>query len=135
MDLIELARQMGKEIQASEEYKALEAAKAANDADEELQDSIGKFNLKRIELNSAMSAEKKDDDKIARIDHELKAVYQSIMQNPHMIAFNQAKQAMDGMMNEVTTILMLCVNGADPDTCSAEQAGCGGSCATCGGCH
>ena len=135
MSIIDLARQMGKEIQASEEYKALHDAKEANDNDAELQDSIGKFNLKRIELSTAMSAEKKDAAKIADIDRELKAVYQSIMQNPHMAAFNHAKQEMDKMMNEVTTILMLCVNGEDPDTCSAEQSGCSGSCSTCGGCH
>ena len=135
MAIIDLARQMGKEIQASEEYKALNDAKEANDKDEALQDSIGKFNLKRIELSSAMSEEKKDDAKIADLDRELKAIYQSIMQNPNMIVFNNAKQAMDQMMNEVTTILMLCVNGEDPETCSAQMSGCGGSCASCGGCH
>jgi cell fate (sporulation/competence/biofilm development) regulator YlbF (YheA/YmcA/DUF963 family) len=135
MAIIDLARQMGKEIQASEEYKALNHAKEVNDQDEALQDSIGKFNLKRIELSTAMSAEKKDDDKIAELDRELKAIYQSIMQNPNMVAFNNAKQAMDQMMNEVTTILMLCVNGEDPDTCSPDLSGCSGSCATCGGCH
>ena len=75
MSIIDLARQMGKEIQASEEYKELHDAKEANDNDAELQDSIGKFNLKRIELSTAMSAEKKDDAKIADIDRELKAVY------------------------------------------------------------
>ena len=67
MALTDLARQMGKEIQASEEYKNLNAAKEANDNDAELQDLIGKFNLKRIEINTAMSAEKKDEEKLAAL--------------------------------------------------------------------
>ncbi len=133
MALTDLARQMGKEIQASEEYKNLNAAKEANDNDAELQDLIGKFNLKRIEINTAMSAEKKDEEKLAALDAELKKIYGEVMSNEHMAAFNVAKQAMDAMMNEVTTILMMCVNGEDPDTCNPHS--CGGSCATCGGCH
>ena len=133
MALTDLARQMGKEIQASEEYKNLNAAKEANDNDAELQDLIGKFNLKRIEINTAMFAEKRDEEKLAALDAELKKIYGEVMSNEHMAAFNTAKQAMDAMMNEVTTILMMCVNGEDPDTCNPHS--CGGSCATCGGCH
>ena len=64
---------------------------------------------------------------------ELKKIYGEVMSNEHMAAFNTAKQAMDAMMNEVTTILIMCVNGEDPDTCNPHS--CGGSCATCGGCH
>lgn len=134
MSIIELARQMGKEIQASEEYKNLYAAKDANDNDEVLQDQIGKFNLKRIELNTAMSAEEKDSDKINTLNEELKAIYAEVMSNPNMIAFNNAKNALDATMNQVTTILMMCVNGEDPDTCNPEQS-CTGSCSSCGGCH
>lgn len=133
MALVDLARQMGKELQASEEYKAMVAAKEANDNDKELQDLIGKFNMKRIEINVANASDKKDEEKLATLDTELRAIYKDIMANESMAAFNAAKQALDAMMNEVTTILSLCMNGEDPDTCSASS--CTGSCATCGGCH
>lgn len=133
MALVDLARQMGKELQASEEYKAMVAAREANDNDKELQDLIGKFNLKRIEINVANSSDKKDEEKQAQLDAELREIYKNIMTNESMAAFNAAKQAVDAMMNEVTTILSLCMNGEDPETCSASS--CTGSCATCGGCH
>lgn len=133
MDLEQMAREMGKQIQASEEYRALQAAKAANDADETLQQAIGDFNLKRIALSNAASDENSDKSKIKKLDQELKAVYQNIMQNPNMVAFQHAKEQMDHMMSQVTNILMMCVNGEDPDTC--QPASCSGSCSSCDGCH
>ena len=57
MDLIKMAREMGKEIQATEAYKAYEAAKKANDEDEALQNGINEFNLKRMALNQEMQKE------------------------------------------------------------------------------
>ena len=44
MDIIKMAREMGKEIQKSEIYANLNAAKKNNDEDEQLQDLIGQFN-------------------------------------------------------------------------------------------
>ena len=34
----------------------------------------------------------------------------------------------------INTILVMCVNGEDPDTCDPAPS-CTGSCSTCGGCH
>ncbi len=135
MGLMELAREMGKKIQASEEYKNLYEAKEKNDNDEVLQDAIGKFNLKKIELNTAMASDQKDKEKIETINQELRTLYADIMKNENMAAFTNAKNAMDKMMNQVTNILMLCVNGEDPETCDPNPPSCGGSCSTCGGCH
>ena len=47
MDAIKAARELGKAIQNDERYKAYIEAKKANDADDELQQLIGEFNLKR----------------------------------------------------------------------------------------
>ena len=51
MDVIATARQLGKAIQQDERYLRLMVAQQMNDSDEELQSLIGKFNLKRIDLN------------------------------------------------------------------------------------
>ena len=47
MTIIEMAREMGKLIQESDEYKALMEARTASDNDEELQKQIGEFNLNK----------------------------------------------------------------------------------------
>lgn len=136
MKIIEMARQMGKEIQASDEYKALYNAKEANDNDSQLQELIEKFNLKRVELNVAMSSEEKDEEKISKCNTELQDLYNSVMSNENMVAFNKANSDLNDMMNQITTILMKSVNGEDPETCAAvEEHSCGGSCSSCSGCH
>jgi cell fate (sporulation/competence/biofilm development) regulator YlbF (YheA/YmcA/DUF963 family) len=134
MTLEQMAREMGKMIQASEQYKRLDAAKTANDNDQSLQDGIGKFNLKRMELNQMMQAKEKDEHKLQALNTELQQIYTDVMGNPNMMEYNIAKQEMDEMMQQVTGILSLCVNGEDPDTCEVP-AGCGGSCDSCAGCH
>ena len=48
MDIIEKARELGKLIQQEESYIALQKAQAEADADMELQNLIGDFNMKLI---------------------------------------------------------------------------------------
>ena len=134
MDIIELAREMGKQIQQTEEYKNLQTARKASDEDAQLQDLIGKFNLKRMDLSAAMQEEEKDDEKIAKLDKELKELYKTVMANESLSAFNTAKMAMDTIMNKVQMVLTASVNGEDPQTCDVEHS-CSGSCSSCGGCH
>ena len=134
MDLIKQAREMGKAIQASEEYANLKKAQDVNDNDAGLQDLIGQFNLKRLELNNLLADDNKDQEKVNKANADLRQLYQDVMNNPNMVAYNEARNAMDMLMNQVTTILSMCVNGEDPDTCDPAPS-CTGSCATCGGCH
>ncbi|MBC8569643.1 YlbF family regulator [Zongyangia hominis] len=132
MDIIKMAREMGKAIQQDENYLALMKAKDVIDNDEVLQKQISEFNLKKMDLNQELGKEDKDQDKLTSLDREIKELYQSIIGNEQMIAFNEAKQAIDTMMNQVSQILMLSVNGQDPDT---ELSSCSGSCSSCSGCH
>lgn len=134
MDIIAMARELGKAIQQDERYKRIDAAKTANDKDEELQQLIQKFNMKRSELSVEMAQENKNPEKLNQLDRELKAVYQEVMQNPNMAEFNAAKVEVDDMMNYISTILYGAVNGEDPDIIEPQQS-CGGDCAGCAGCH
>ena len=135
MDAITAARELGKAIQADERYIAYTAAKTANDNDEELQNLIGEFNLKRQQLGLEMSkgADEKDEAKIEEANKEMQRLYALIMQNEHMADFTLAKQGMDKLVNDINAIIGMCCDGEDPDTC--EISSCTGSCATCGGCH
>ena len=51
-----------------------------------------------------------------------------------MAAYNEAKNGMDMLMNQINAILVMSVNGEDPETCDPAPS-CTGSCSTCGGCH
>lgn len=55
MDIIEKARELGKLIQQEESYIALQKAQADADADMDLQNLIGDFNMKRMSINNEAS--------------------------------------------------------------------------------
>ena len=133
-NIIEKTRELAKLIQADPAYKALNDAREKNDNDAELQDLIGKFNLKRIELNQAMSESERNQDKINAADAELKEIYQKIMTNENMIAYDKATNEMSLIMNKINRIISGAANGEDPDTIDTE-ASCTGSCSSCSGCH
>ena len=135
MTVIEMARELGKLIQQDERYAEYYRAKAATDADEELQQMIQEFNLKRMQLNSEMSKNDKDGALLSRLDDEIKVLYGNIMANGNMTAFNSAKDAMDSMLSQINMIITYSANGEDPATCPSEQVSCGGDCGSCGGCH
>ena len=134
MDIIQMARELGKAIQQDDKVIAYNLARQHNDSDEKLQELIGKFNLKRLELNNVLGKADRDTDRIAQLDKEIKEIYAEVMNNPNMIAYNTTKQEVDRMMNFVTQILTGSVNGEDPDSIE-EQTGCSGSCEGCSGCH
>ena len=112
----------------------MSAENEANDNDQELLDLIGKFNMKRVELNTALSKEQKDNERLNTLNEELKALYQEVMSNKNMAEYNEAKNDVDMMMNQVNAILVMSVNGEDPETCNPAPS-CGGSCSSCSGCH
>jgi hypothetical protein len=137
MDAIKAARELGKAIQADERYVRYNEAMKANDADMELQELIGEFNLARqnVALEMSKSKEEQNKEKLDTQNKEMQRLYTLVMQNEHMADFTMAKADMDKLLHEINGIIALCCDGEDPDTCEVQAGGCSGSCSTCGGCH
>ncbi|MCI9272779.1 MAG: YlbF family regulator [Clostridiales bacterium] len=134
MDIIELARQIGKEIQQDERYLNLQKAEKSSDSDQQLQDLIGDFNLKRMAINNEAQKENRDEEKLQKLNQELRECYSTVMQNPNMIAYQAAKQEMEDLLKRVNAIIMQSAEGEDPETTDYVES-CGGNCGSCGGCH
>ena len=134
MDIIEKARELGKLIQQEESYIALQKAQADADADMELQNLIGDFNMKRMSINNEASKKDKDSDKLALLNSQMREDYSKIMSNKNMIAYNEAKDAFDMVANRVLAIVQQSAEGADPETADYSTSSCSGCCSTCGGC-
>ena len=133
MDIIELTRQLGAEIQKTEEYKRFMAAKEKNDADEQLQKQIGDFNLLKMQLDAEHEKEAKDEAKILEINEQIVALYNEIVSGEAMSEYNAAYEAYRTLTDKISNILLMCENGEDPATC--EPSSCTGNCSSCGGCH
>lgn len=132
--LVEMAKDFGYAIQQDDRYVKLQMAQAAADADDALQAMIGEFNLKRMAIGNEMAKETKDEAKIAELDTALRNLYETVMKNEHMIAFEAAKNELDAVLKQITTVIMMAAQGQDPET-ALEESNCGGNCASCGGCH
>lgn len=136
MDVILKARELGKAIQLSDDYIAMEEARVRSDKNLDLQEKISNFNLKKIAFSREVNREEKNSDKIAQYDREMREAYQEIMDNPDMAAYADAKKKVDEMMQKVQLLLNFTLSGDDPETVVIpESSGCSGSCADCGGCH
>ena len=91
MDIITKARELGKAIQQEESYIKLQEVQKKADADTELQNLIGEFNLKRMSINNEASKTDRDQDKLTQLNNEMREVYSKIMSNENMMAYNDAK--------------------------------------------
>ena len=135
MTVLEAVRNLGEAIQADERFLRYAKAKLENDRDSELQDLIGKFNMVRMNLDEVMTDENRDEAKVQSLNEELRKVYLDIMSKGGMAEYNAAKVELDAMLNDVNSVIMQCVEGADPKTVEPEVHSCTGSCESCGGCH
>ncbi len=135
MTIIEQARELGAAIQQDERYLRYQEAASKSDTDPNIQKKIGEFNLLRADLNKEMAKTDKDTDRMTALDTEIRELYDEIMAMPLMVEFNEAQEALNKLIQSVSYIITSAANGEDPMTCPEEAPQCGGSCATCGGCH
>ncbi len=134
--LVEKAIALALELQQDERYLAVQKAQQNADDDLQLQDMIGEFNLKRIAINEEESRDNgvRDVEKLRALNTEIREIYSKIMANEHMVAYNEAKTALDGLTSKINAALVLAIQGQDPHA-AAEASNCSGDCGSCGGCH
>ena len=135
MDIIEMTRELGRALQNDERYIAMMSARQASDEDQALHEAIGEFNLKRMAISNEAQKDDRNEETLQRLNEEFRGVYQKIMENEHMLRYNDAKNEFDALLQRMTGILSLCADGEDPETCDYDAASCGGNCSSCAGCH
>ncbi len=127
-EIIEKAKELGALLQASEQVQRYNAAKVAYDGNEELQKLIQEFNLQRMSMMNLSSAEEPDEARMAELEERIKDIYTNIMQNPVSAELQDAKQAVEAVLNQVNGVISFYVTGEEPSSCTHD-------CSTCGGCH
>lgn len=135
MTVIEMARELGKKIQQEESYILLNTAQRAVEEDEELQEKIAEFNMKRYELTQELTKAERDDKKIEELDKVVRELYDYATKHEKMAAYNSAQDKFNEMFEYVLHIVQMSATGDDPDTIEKpEEGGCSGDCSSCGGC-
>lgn len=134
-NLLAMAIDLATQLQADPRCEAVKAAAAAADADTDLQTLISEFNLKRIAINTEETKpeEERSVEKLRELNTELRTVYASVMANERMIAYQEAQNELETLVNKIHLAINLAAQGQDPNM--AAQDGCTGNCGSCGGCH
>ena len=135
-DLLEMAKQLGKELQKDERYLAFRKASADNDADEALQNLIGEFNLKRLDLGNEEDKPEPDADRAKVLGEEVRDLYSQIMAHDSMRKYQAARAEFEQLLDGINRVIAYSAAGQDPDDFDpAAAASCSGNCAGCAGCH
>ena len=136
MDIVELARDLGKKIQEDERFIAMRVASQQCDADETLQNMIGEL------TSSAWRSTTKRRRKTAARTSSVSTTTSCARSMPRSCRtrtwrpYTAAKNELDALVQRVTTVITMSADGEDPDTCDCESCGCSGNCSSCGGgCH
>ena len=135
MDCIDLFKKAAAALQTDPRYLELDAARRENDADEELQQMIGEFNLARLDLKNESAKPETDAARVAEMNERVNSLYSQIMASEGMVRYNTAKKECEEMVGHIDAIINTAMNGGDPMSVKAPTGGCTGSCASCGGCH
>lgn len=128
MSLEKLTRELGKAIQQDERYLAMEKAIENNNQDKELNDQMLQIQLIQKKYQDEVAKENPDNKLLESYDQQFRDVYAKIVDNPNMKAYQEARNAVDELMNYLTGILALCVNGEDADTCDPCKHDCNDEC-------
>ncbi len=126
MEIMELAAMLGKEIKKDPRIVEMNKAQEAYENDTELQKQIMEYNAQSQALSMEYKKETQDAELIGMIEKRIHTLYQEIMQNEKMLAFNKAQDVVNAFMAEVNGEITYQITGERP---------CTHDCSTCGGCH
>lgn len=136
MSLESALRELGKEIQADPRFAALQAAAAANDADESLQNQMQEMQLLSLKYQQeAEKGEEASQDRITELQTQYQELYNKVMAGDNMKNYSAAAAEMEQMAQFISSMIGLFFDGQDPETCQVTAANCTHDCSTCGGCH
>ncbi|MCE5234890.1 MAG: YlbF family regulator [Clostridiaceae bacterium] len=127
--VIEKARELGLALSESVEFKRLNDARTAIDADNALTDMIDSFTNKRQEVIEALSDEDADRALLSAASREMERLQAILLENSLFKEMLDAQNDFQSLMSRVNSEIAACIGMEGGD-----NEGCGGSCATCGGC-
>ena len=130
-DIINSAKELGMQIQNSDEFLSLKNSKEKMDSDESLNNLKQKFNSLKDEINKEMCIENSDRDKIKKMSDDLRSLYEQINDHASVAEYELSKKNMDDLVNKVIEI----INEYAYGKFSNSTFSCFGDCLNCEGCY
>lgn len=116
MDIIELAREIGREIQKDEDYIKMRLSVQAIEADEELKKLENEYDIKCAKLQGEAVKPDRDADKLEQLCEEMIPLHRRIIKNINFANYVAAKKKFDVKLQRVLAIINNSAEGDDPET-------------------
>ena len=124
------AEQLAEAILESEEYITMRLTEQAVMKDEEATLLISRYGEKRSQVENLLADANMDHGALAKAGAELEEAEHMMNDNKLLQKMRESNDAFTEMMKQVNKIIKFVVTGEQED----EEAGCTGSCESCGGC-
>ena len=125
MEILELAKELGKMIKEDDRAKKVEETKKVYAKDSALQQAVFEYNVQRSVLEKECEKETPDEEFLTSVNKRIKELYDTITTNPNYLAYEEAENALRMLMEEIDNVINNEILG---------EAACSGSCASCSGC-
>ena len=123
--IFELAAELGRTLKDDARIIALNAARDAFEADENVKTLMTEYEVQQKALQGELVREERDTMFIDIIQKRIDELYNEIMGHPVFVELNEAQAEVNELMNAVNNTITFNITG--------EQPSCTGSCSTCGG--
>lgn len=129
-EISDMAKNLGNRIKESDEFKKFKLIKEQMDSDEDLVSLKKLFDDKKEQLNSEISKDDYDRDKVKKISDDLRSIYEKINNVSCVLEHEEAKEKLNTLINEVNSIMYETIYGSS----NIFGDKCDGSCESCTGC-
>ena len=130
--IIEKAADLGIALSNSEEFKRMQAVKAAMDADAAVNSLMKQYTSKQEEMVSMLENATPDGTTVSDISRELEDIQNTLMGNPVFGEMLEAQQQFANLMNQVNKIIGAYIGLNDGE--EEASSSCSGNCQGCSGC-
>ncbi len=127
--MIELARELGLALANSSEFIQMKQAQAGFEQNEAIAALMRELNDKRDRLIAILADEEGDNLEAVSLTNDIDRLEEQLRENPLYASLIAAQSAFSSVLTTVNEEINACIGAGATGT-----GGCGGGCATCGGC-
>lgn len=130
-EILNMARNLGLEIQKSKEFSNLKTSKEKMDSDESLVKLRQEFDSIKENLNKEISDNGSDKQTIKDLSDKLRTTYEQINDSNTVSEYESAKKEIDELVNEVINIIKSHAYGKFESLEYGSCSSCSGDCGNC----
>ena len=126
--IFELAAELGKTLKDDARIIALNNARDAFEADENVKVLMTEYEVQQNAIHEEAMKEDRSEDVLNAIQDRIEAIYNQITESESYKALEAAQNEVNALMEAVNNTISFNITGEEPSACTHD-------CSTCGGCH